>query len=88
MESDTIKLIDVLAKNGPGFLLAGILLVLYYYDKKAWNRSLKYERDRSEEMAKALLTISSDSIKVDTEHTAAIQALTKVLDSIDRRIQK
>lgn len=85
---DTIKLIDVLAKHGPGFIVAGIVMALYLLEKKSLLKAVSDERIRSDELAKAVFTLSSESIKADTEHTAAIQALTKVLDNIDRRIQR
>jgi len=86
--NDTIKLIDVLAEHGPGFIVAGIVLALYFFEKKSLLKAVSDERVRSDELAKAVFTLSSESIKADTEHTAAIQALTKVLDNIDRRIHR
>lgn len=85
---ETIKLVDVLAKHGPGFVVAGIVLALYFFEKKSLLKAVADERIRSDELAKAVFSLSSESIKADTEHTAAIQALTKVLDNIDRRIQR
>jgi hypothetical protein len=82
-----ITLIEILAKNGPGFLMAGIILAIYLIERKSFLKAIGEERKRSDDLAKAVLSLSTDSVKADTEHTAAIQALTKVLDSIDRRVQ-
>ena len=85
---ESIKLIDLLIKHGPGFVVAGVVVVLYLFEKRASIKSVESERARSDNLAKAVFTLSYESIKADTEHTAAIQALTKVLDNIDRRIQR
>ena len=37
-------------------------------------------------LADKLVELSRESIKADTEHTETIKAMTKVLDSIDRRL--
>ena len=87
MTEEAVTLIGVLAKHGPGFLVAGIVLMLYFFEKKSLLATIKAERERSAELANMLITLSTDSIRADTEHVAAIQSLTKVLDSIDRRVQ-
>jgi len=87
MEEVFGNLLSALLKNGPGFVLAGVVLFIYFYERRTFLTTLKEERDRNEQLAKSVVSLSVDSIKADTEHTAAIQALTKVLDNIDRKVR-
>lgn len=75
MESTLAKILSQMAALGPGFLVAVVFAVFLYLERK-----------KSEKMAEKLLELAQESIKSDTEHTKAIHALEKTLDSIDRRL--
>jgi hypothetical protein len=75
MESTLAKILSNMASLGPGFLVAVLFAIFFIM-----------ERRKSERMADKLLELAQESIKADTEHTRAIQALEKTLDSIDRRL--
>jgi hypothetical protein len=69
MESALIPLINKLAEYGPGFLIAGIFLVLYVLEQRK-NKSL----------SEKLFELSLASLKADMEHTKAVASLEKSLD--------
>ena len=75
MESSLAKVLGHLATLGPGFLVAVVFAIF-----------LVLERKKSEKMADKVIVLAQESIKSDIEHTKAIQALEKTLDSIDRRL--
>lgn len=97
MEAALVKLLEMLAKHGPGFLVAAIFIALYVIDRKSHIKALETEQQRHEkelgeartinkELTTKVIELSNASIKADTEHTLAIKAVSKVLDSIDRRL--
>lgn len=97
MEAALVKLLEMLAKSGPGFLVAAIFIALYVLERRDSRKELEtvQERHRKEietergitkDLTLKLFELSSESIKADTEHTEAIKSMTKVLDSIDRRL--
>lgn len=93
MEAALAKLLVKLAEYGPGFILAAIIAVVWVLDRKGKNADITVERERNtkleeknDKLAEKLLAFANDSIKSDTENTEAIRAMTKVLDSIDRRL--
>lgn len=75
MDSMLAKILSHLAALGPGFLVATVFAIMLFLERK-----------KSEAMAEKLIALAQDSIKADTEHTKAIEALEKTLDSIDRRL--
>jgi hypothetical protein len=75
MESTLAKVLSHIATLGPGFLVAVVFAIFLFLERK-----------KSEKMAEKLLELAQESIKSDIEHTKAIQALEKTLDSIDRRL--
>ncbi len=74
-KSTLAKILSHLATLGPGFLVAAVFALLLFLERK-----------KSEKMAEKLLELAQESIKAETEHTKAIEALEKTLDSIDRRL--
>lgn len=81
--TDLIKaLIDSASQYGPAGLIAAVFIGLYYLEHKAGMK----ERAAHIKTSEKLLELSTASIKADTEHTAAIATLSRVLDSIDRRL--
>jgi hypothetical protein len=98
METALAKILTILANHGPFAIVSVVFIALYVIDRKSHNsrvteletlhsQEIKDEKDRHDVTAKRLHQLSMESIKADTEHTAAIQALTKVLDSVDRRLE-
>jgi hypothetical protein len=97
MEVALAKLLEMLAKHGPGFLVAAIFIALYVLERRDSRKELEtareghrkeveLERVISKDLTIKLFELSSESIKADTEHTEAIKSMTKVLDSVDRRL--
>ena len=64
MESTLAKVLGHMAALGPGFLVAVVFAIFLFMERK-----------KSEKMAEKLLELAQESIKSDTEHTKAIQAL-------------
>ena len=75
MESTLAKILSNMASLGPGFLVAVVFAVFFCLERRA-----------SSKMAEKLLELAQESIRSDIEHTKAIEALEKTLDSIDRRL--
>jgi hypothetical protein len=71
-------------------VLLFILLLLQQKETKEareeCSKMLGEERGKNIQLAGKLVELSRESIKADTEHTETIRAMTKVLDSIDRRL--
>ncbi len=97
MEAALAKLLEMLAKSGPGFLVAAIFIALYVLDRRESRKELEVTQERCrkevetergivKDLTIKLIELSNESIKADTEHTEAIKSMTKVLDSIDRRL--
>ena len=77
-----MELVPELIKQGGGYLLAAVMLYLYIVERK----DHKAERTAHSATSDKLIELSTESIKSETEHTAAISALTKVLDTVERKI--
>lgn len=93
METVLTKLLIKLIEYGPGFIVAAVITVLWVLDRKSKNADLLLERTRNtqieekkDQLTDKLLGFANDSIKADTENTEAIRAMTKVIDSVDRRL--
>ncbi len=86
MESALAKLVAALASHGPGFVVAAIVLVIGYFDRKAYKEAFSKEREVNERLADRVISLATDSIKADVEHTVTIQTMSRVLDSVDRRL--
>lgn len=81
---DAIKaLLAVAGQYGIGVIVGAVFLLLYLVERKAHTA----ERDSHNKTAEKLFALSAESIKSDMEHTAAIRMLSRVLDSIDRRVK-
>jgi ascorbate-specific PTS system EIIC-type component UlaA len=76
------KALGPILTGQPAVFLALICLCGYWLERKRCNK----ERADHLKTSDKLVELSTASIKADTEHTASIQALTKVLDSIERRL--
>lgn len=70
------ELITELAKQGIGFIVAGVFFYLFMMERKAHAKT-----------SDAVILLSTDSIKASSESTAAVAAMTKVLDSVNARIR-
>jgi hypothetical protein len=75
METAFTKLLAHLATLGPGFIVAAVFAALFWLERK-----------KSDKMAEKLYDLGMASIKSDIEHTQAIRALEKTLESVERRI--
>jgi len=86
-------IVSMLREHGPGVALAVVMGALYWLERKGRiaaelrvQEVAKAYQKRNDEMADKVVQLSTESIKADTEHTAAVQSLTRMLESIDRRI--
>lgn len=91
--TETAKLLSSFGVYGPLGLMVVMLFVLLLMQKKENKElrkegaeALQKERQNSIDLSKSLESLSRESIKADIEHTAAQEAHTKVLESIDRRL--
>lgn len=93
MDPGTFKLVFQLATYGPLGLMAAIFVVLFFLSRKEikdlrndHKAELKVEQDRVRETSAKLEALSASMISSNEKQLAAITALSKVLDSVDRRL--
>lgn len=93
MDPATTKLLVQLGTYGPlGVMVVLEFILLLRKDKELKEarvccaQEVAAERKRNDELQGKLIELSTASIKSDTLHTEAINANTRVLDSIDRRL--
>jgi len=93
MDPGILKLIIQLSTYGPLGVMVVIFFSLYMLSKKEIKElradhktELKVEQDRVKETSEKLEAISLTMIQSTVQQTEAVKALTKVLDSIDRRL--
>ena len=82
MEEAAKALISVANQHGVGVVVAAVFVGLYVLERKAHGA----ERESHARTADKLIELSTTSIRADMEHAAAIRTLSRVLDSIDRRL--
>ena len=82
VDAGTAKILFQLGTYGP----LGIMVILLFILLLRAQKEVKEERAKSEELSGKLLEISKELIKSDTENTETLRSMTKVLDSIDRRL--
>ena len=75
METAFTKILGHFATLGPGFIVAALFALLFWW-----------ERQKSEKLAEKLYDLGMASIRSDVEHTQAIRSLEKTLESIERRV--
>lgn len=81
---DAIKaLLETSGQYGPGYLIAALMLALYWITHK----DLAKERAAHAATSDKLIELSTASIRADMEHTSAIETLSRILDNIERRLQ-
>lgn len=83
MEEAIKALLETSGQYGPGYLIAALALALYWVAHK----DLAKERVAHTATSEKLIELSTASIRADMEHTSAIEALSKILDNIERRLQ-
>ena len=83
MEEAIKALLESAAQYGSGYLIAAIVLALWWVERKAHTA----ERAAHSRTSDKLLELSTASIKADVEHTLAIETLSRILDNIERRLQ-
>jgi ElaB/YqjD/DUF883 family membrane-anchored ribosome-binding protein len=93
MDPGTLKLVIQLSTYGPLGIMVVIFFSLFMLSKKEMKElrmehkeELKVEQNRVKETSDKLESISLTMIQSTEQQTAAVNALTKVLDSIDRRL--
>jgi hypothetical protein len=93
MDPATAKMLFQLGTYGPLGVMVILLFILLLRQQKETKEAreecsklLVEERGKNIQLADKLVELSRESIKADTEHTETIRAMTKVLDSIDRRL--
>ena len=77
---------ELLKEYGPGLSIATIFGVLFWLERKAHSKTREECQKKNDNMADKLVNLSTESIKADTEHTAAISSLGKIMEIIGRRI--
>jgi NADH:ubiquinone oxidoreductase subunit 4 (subunit M) len=82
MEEATKAMISMANQHGVGMVVAAVFIALYVLERRAHSS----ERDSHLKTADKLLELSTTSIRADVEHAAAIRTLSRVLDSVDRRL--
>ena len=82
MEEAIKALLESASQYGPGYLVAALTLVLYWVAHK----DLMRERTAHAKTSEKLIELSTASIRADMEHTTAIETLSRILDSIERRL--
>lgn len=93
MDPGTFKIVFQLATYGPLGIMAVIFFSLFMLSKKEMKElrsehkeELKIEQDRVRETSAKLEALSASMISSNEKQLAAITALSKVLDSVDRRL--
>ena len=82
---DLVKvLLKASADYGAGYLVAALTIILYIFEHKA---HLK-ERGAHIATMNRLIDLSAASISADKDTSHALATLTRVLDSVDRRMEK
>ena len=80
------ELIDTLLASaqtyGAGYILAAVGFLLYYREH------LEHRKEREDHVRtlERVISLSTASISADKDNTAALMTLTRVLDSVDRRL--
>lgn len=81
---DVLKaLLEASARYGAGYLIAGLAIFLYAIERRDFVRERKEHIKTLEKIA----DLSAASISADKDTTAALATLTRVLDSIERRLE-
>jgi hypothetical protein len=83
MEELVKALLQASAEYGAGYLIAGLAIALYILERRA---HLK-EREAHMATLNRIVDLSAASISADKDTGAAIATLTRVLDSVDRRLE-
>ena len=93
MDAATTKMLFQLGTYGPLGVMVILLFVLLLRAQKEVKEmrtectaQLVAERTKNVELTGKLLELSRESIKADTEHTITLQAMSRVLESVDRRL--
>ena len=83
MEEAVKILLQSAVEYGAGYIIAGLSVWLYIAERKA----LLKEREAHIKTLDRVIELSSASISSDKDTTAALATLTRVLDSVDRRLE-
>lgn len=83
MEEVLKALLEASAHYGAGYLIAGLAIYLYVVER----RDLMRERREHFKTLEKVVELSAASISADKDTTAALATLTRVLDSIERRLE-
>lgn len=75
-------LLEASARYGAGYLISVLALVLFLFERK----ELLKERRSHMHTLERIIDLSTASISADKDTTAALATLTRVLDSVDRRL--
>lgn len=77
------ELFKALLQNGPGFLLAAVMLWLFIGQRNDYKVLVKEQR----EDAVALTALLRESAKIDAEHRATIEHLRDAQRAVDKRLE-
>ena len=81
---DVLKfLLKASVDYGAGYLIAALTIVLYIFERRAHQK----EREAHMQTMNRLVDLSAASISADKDTSSAIATLTRVLDSVDRRLE-
>ncbi len=82
MEAALKALLEASTHYGAGYLIAALAIALYMIERK----ELTKERVAHMKTLERVIDLSAASISADKDTTAALATLTRVLDSVDRRL--
>lgn len=80
------KILFQLGTYGPLGIMVIFLFLLLLKQQRDHQRTVETERQRTEKLTEKVIELSQASIRADTQHTETLNAMTKVLDSVDRRL--
>jgi len=83
MEAALKTLLEASAHYGAGYLIAGLTIALYLVERK----ELLRERRAHVRTLERIVDLSAASISADKDTASALATLTRVLDSVDRRLE-
>jgi hypothetical protein len=75
METAIASLLSKLIEYGPGFLVAGLFMAMYWLERK-----------KNERLAEKLYELGLQSLKSDLEHTKMYTALEKAIETLGKTI--
>jgi hypothetical protein len=77
------ELLKALLRNGPGFLMAGVLLWLFLAQRKDYKELV----DQQKEASRELNSLVRETVTSDNEHRSTIEQMRDAQKSVDSRLE-